>query len=138
MMKRFFLYIFIFSILVYAVGYFAVLKFGNPVLAEADLFNFTFFLLVTVISYPLLAHSLVSNPKSFNNLLFGGIALKMVLSLVFILLFISRFEDSKITFVLSFFASYILFTGFEVYLLLLNLRQISEAHKNAEKPDAVG
>lgn len=52
----------------------------------------------------------------------GGVVLKLLFCMVFVLVYLLKFKVNDIQFVLNFFSLYFLFTAFEVYCLLRNLR----------------
>ncbi|HEY1024775.1 MAG TPA: hypothetical protein VGE26_06385 [Sphingobacteriaceae bacterium] len=52
----------------------------------------------------------------------GGIVMKLLFCMVFVLVYLLKFKVNDIQFVLNFFSLYFLFTAFEVYCLLRNLR----------------
>ena len=52
----------------------------------------------------------------------GGIVLKLLFCMVFVLVYLLKFKVNDIQFVVNFFSLYFLFTAFEVYCLLRNLR----------------
>lgn len=52
----------------------------------------------------------------------GGIVMKLLFCMVFVLVYLLKFKVNDIQFVLNFFSLYFLYTAFEVYCLLRNLR----------------
>lgn len=52
----------------------------------------------------------------------GGIVMKLLFCMVFVLVYLLKFKVNDIQFVVNFFSLYFLYTGFEVYCLLRNLR----------------
>lgn len=52
----------------------------------------------------------------------GGIVMKMIFCMVFVLVYLLKFRVNDIQFVVNFFSLYFLYTAFEVYCLLRNLR----------------
>ena len=52
----------------------------------------------------------------------GGIVMKLLFCMVFVLVYLLKFKVNDIQFVVNFFSLYLLYTGFEVYCLLRNLR----------------
>ncbi len=52
----------------------------------------------------------------------GGIVMKMLFCMVFVLVYLLKFRVNDIQFVVNFFSLYFLYTAFEVYCLLRNLR----------------
>jgi hypothetical protein len=52
----------------------------------------------------------------------GGIVMKLLFCMVFVLVYLLKFRVNDIQFVLNFFSLYFLYTAFELYCLLRNLR----------------
>ncbi|MNW17406.1 hypothetical protein D3C71_2165850 [compost metagenome] len=52
----------------------------------------------------------------------GSIALKMIFSMAFVLIYSLKGKENGFVFVLNFFSLYLLFSFFEIYCLLRNLR----------------
>lgn len=127
---RFLLKFLAFSAVIAAAGYFMLVSSFEPLVVQAGVFNFLFFSIFTLLSYPLLAYYLHSHPKKFMAGMMGSIFVKLALSLIYILFIFNRFEPVLVAFVITFFLTYVLFTGFELYLLLINLRQISRGGKS--------
>jgi hypothetical protein len=88
----------------------------------------TFFGFMSGITFLVLVGMLVVYQKKeeyFAQAFLGGTTLKILACLVFIFIFIANNTINKLVFVADFFYIYLLNTGFEVYILLRNLR-----HKN--------
>lgn len=65
------------------------------------------------------------NAEYFAQAFLGGTTIKILASLIFIFVFLANNKVNKLVFVADFFYIYLLNTGFEIYVLLRNLR-----HKN--------
>jgi amino acid transporter len=52
----------------------------------------------------------------------GAIVIRLLISMVVVLFYLSKFKIDPILFVINFFSIYLSFTTFEIYCLLLNLR----------------
>ncbi|ADY53057.1 hypothetical protein Pedsa_2512 [Pseudopedobacter saltans DSM 12145] len=52
----------------------------------------------------------------------GGIVIRLLLSMLLAVFYLNKFKVDPIIFVINFFSAYFLFTVFEIYCLLVNLR----------------
>jgi hypothetical protein len=55
-------------------------------------------------------------------ILLGGIVIRLLASMALVLIYIVNIKVNSILFILNFFSIYLLFTVFEIYCLLRNLR----------------
>jgi hypothetical protein len=55
-------------------------------------------------------------------ILLGGVVIRLLGSLAFVLVYLNKTQVDPILFVVNFFSIYFLFTVFEIYCLLRNLR----------------
>jgi len=77
---------------------------------------------ITFIAYILAYMGIKSNPETGIMAIMGAIALKMLFSMAFILIYSLNSKEKGIIMVLNFFSLYFLFSFFEIYSLLRNLR----------------
>ncbi|WP_432712462.1 hypothetical protein [Pedobacter sp.] len=77
---------------------------------------------ITYIAYVVVFLGIKRNPESGIMAIMGSIALKMVFSMAFVLIYSLKSTGSGFVFVLNFFSLYLLFSFFEIYCLLRNLR----------------
>ncbi|WP_256001989.1 hypothetical protein [Pedobacter deserti] len=77
---------------------------------------------VTFIAYILADLGIKRNPETGIMAIMGSIALKMLFSMAFVLIYSVYGKEKGVVFVLNFFSLYLLFTFFEIYCLLRNLR----------------
>lgn len=61
----------------------------------------------------------------------GSILIKLIFCMVLVLVYLLKFKVDPIVFVLNFISLYFLFTAFEVYALLCNLRHQNKNLKNS-------
>lgn len=61
----------------------------------------------------------------------GSILLKLLFCMVLVLVYLLKFKVNDIIFAANFISLYFLFTGFEVYALLCNLRHQNKNSKNS-------
>ncbi len=52
----------------------------------------------------------------------GGIVIRLLFSMLLVVFYLNKFAVDPIIFVINFFSAYFLFTVFEIYCLLVNLR----------------
>lgn len=60
----------------------------------------------------------------------GGILLKLIFCMILVLVYLQKFKVNDLVFVGNFISLYFLFTAFEVYALLCNLRHQNKHLKN--------
>jgi len=77
---------------------------------------------VTLIAYLVADFGLKRNPESGVMMIMGAIAVKMFFLMAFVLIYSLKTQERGIIFVLNFFSLYLLFSLFEIYALLRNLR----------------
>lgn len=83
-----------------------------------------FLYLMTVSAYAVSVIGLSSRPELGVFGILGGITIKMIISLSFFIFLLYRFpEENRVTLGLNFFCIYFFLTGFEVIVLLRNLRR---------------
>jgi phage shock protein PspC (stress-responsive transcriptional regulator) len=77
---------------------------------------------LTLIAYFMSLAGMKSKPETSVMLIMGAIALKLVISMFFVLIYLQKFKVNSLYFAAEFFSIYFLFTIFEVYALLCKLR----------------
>lgn len=77
---------------------------------------------LTFIAYIVAFLGIKRNPESGIMAIMGSIAIKMLFSMAFVLIYSLNNKEKSIVFALNFFSLYLLFTFFEIYCLLRNLR----------------
>ena len=83
---------------------------------------FGFLSVLTLIAYVLAFFGIKRNPETGVMAIMGSIVLKMIFSMAFVLIYSLNHKGKDLLFVLNFFSLYLLFTCFEIYGLLRNLR----------------
>lgn len=79
---------------------------------------------MTVSAYAVSVIGLSSRPELGVFGILGGITIKMIISLSFFIFLLYRFpEENRVVLGLNFFCIYFFLTGFEVIVLLRNLRR---------------
>ena len=122
-LKKFSSYYLLFGLLVAGASFVVYLLFNKP--GSVILWStFSFNLLYNFLSGLLILNVASKKHASFMAALSGSIFMKMLFSLLLIFLLIKIYPNYKLEIVLSFFIFYLLFTLFEVFQLLYNLRPI--------------
>jgi len=83
---------------------------------------FIFLAGITFIAYILADLGIKRNPEAGIMAIMGSIALKMIFSMAFVLIYSQNTKEKGLVLVLNFFSLYLLFSFFEIYSLLRNLR----------------
>ncbi|WP_231729732.1 hypothetical protein [Pedobacter sp. Leaf176] len=102
---------------------------GLPMLfPDTQLFVKNFWLLfgflagITFIAYLLVDIGIKKDPEVGIMAIMGSIALKMIFCMAFVLIYSIKEKGIGVVFLLNFFSLYLLFSVFEIYCLLRNLR----------------
>jgi hypothetical protein len=77
---------------------------------------------ITFIAFLVALFGIKRNPETGVTAIMVSIALKLLFSMAFVLVYVLKTPVSSLLFVLNFFSLYFLFSGFEIYALLCNLR----------------
>ncbi len=77
---------------------------------------------LTLVAYLLAFLGIKRNPEAGIMAIMGSIALKMLFSMAFVLIYSLNSKEKGMILVLNFFSLYLLFSFFEIYSLLRNLR----------------
>ena len=83
---------------------------------------FGFLSVLTLIAYILAFIGAKRNPETAIMAIMGSIVIKMLFSMGFVLIYSLNHKGNQMLFAFNFFSLYLLFTGFEIYGLLRNLR----------------
>ena len=81
-----------------------------------------FFVLVTAGTFYITRLGISYDQDNFQLYYFGSMGFRMMLSIGVVFIYVYLFSENELQFVLNFFVLYFLFTGFEIYSLLANLR----------------
>jgi hypothetical protein len=85
-----------------------------------------FFFVITVLAFWLAEYGLKKSSESSVFIVLGMVVGKMLLSMIFALIFIYGSSFNKIAFLISFFLPYFIYTAFEIYSLMSNLRALKK------------
>lgn len=83
---------------------------------------FCFIGVLTYIAYMTAFFGIKMDPQAGIMAIMGSIVLKMIFSLAFVLIYSLNSKEKGVVFALNFFSLYLLFSFFEIYSLLCNLR----------------
>ena len=121
--QRFTLFYLLYCVFIALVAYAIPLVFpGTAILLGKFWVVYGFLAGVTFIAYVLAYLGIKRNPEAGVMAIMGSIALKMIFSMAFVLIYSLKAHEKGIVFVLNFFSLYLLFSFFEIYALLCNLR----------------
>jgi len=94
----------------------------QEVLAKNFWLAFAFLFFLTYIAYLISAVGIKKSPQTGVMAVMGGIVLKLIFALSFVLIVLVKTSVNQLVFALNYFSLYLLFTLFEVMCLLRNLR----------------
>jgi hypothetical protein len=77
---------------------------------------------ITFIAFLVALLGIKRNPETGVMAIMVSITLKLLFTMAFVLVYVLKTPVSSLLFVLNFFSLYFLFSGFEIYALLCNLR----------------
>jgi len=77
---------------------------------------------ITYIAYIIVDIGIKRDPEVGVMVIMGSIAVKMIFCMAFVLIYSIKAKGIGLVFLLNFFSLYLLFTAFEIYCLLRNLR----------------
>lgn len=120
---KFSLYYLVYSFLLAAIVFVLTAVFKDAVLI-VDKFWLIFFFLggLTYIAYVVAYSGIKKNPEIGVMTIMGSVVIKIIFSLAFVLVYSINTGDKSHIFILNFFSLYFLFSFFEIYSLLCNLR----------------
>ena len=95
---------------------------GNQLVHDFVWYIYGFFILVTALTFYVSRLGISYDEDNFQLYYFGSMGFRMILSIAVIFIYVYLFSENELQFVLNFFVFYFLFTGFEIYSLLANLR----------------
>ena len=120
-------------VLIFVVGivFFLAPSIGlSPYLHPLKWTLFAFFLTISYLNYVLMNQAFAQNREKFIVFSLASMVGRLILSLVFVGVMVLIETPNRRLFVLNFFALYLLFTSFEVWSNLANLRRFSGGDQN--------
>lgn len=120
---KFTLYYFLYTLVLAGIAYALPLLFPHVnLLVKKFWLVFGFLGVLTYIAYIMAFLGIKMDPQAGVMAIMGSIVLKMIFSLAFVLIYSLNSPEKGIVFALNFFSLYLLFSFFEIYSLLCNLR----------------
>jgi len=98
------------------------LLYPQKILVENYWLIFGFMAIVTLIVYYLSDLGLKKGGENQTFVLLAAITIRLIFTLFFLLFFTQKTKVESLLFIFNFFSIYLLFTTFEIYCLLRNLR----------------
>lgn len=126
-LMRFLLFSILIGVLLYFTRELSVLINPDfPYFSEQYIYFILFFGILTVVSFGISNWGLASDAEKSVLVVMGAVTVKLLVSMVFALIFIYTQKPQKLPFLLSFFLPYFIYTGFEIYSLMSNLRALKK------------
>ena len=120
---KFTLYYFLYALVLAGIAYALPYLFPHVTLVVKKFWLiFGFIGGLTYIAYIMAFLGIKMDPQAGVMAIMGSIVLKMIFSLAFVLIYSLNSKEKGIVFALNFFSLYLLFSFFEIYSLLCNLR----------------
>jgi hypothetical protein len=85
-----------------------------------------FFAAITLLTFFLIRKGIAQDAGSFQLYYFGSSVFRVLLSMFVVFFYVYFSSERELQFVLNFFLIYFIYTGFEIYGILSNLRRISK------------
>jgi hypothetical protein len=85
-----------------------------------------FFALITLGTYYAIRKGTEADPGAFQLYYFGSSVFRVLLCMMAVFIYVFLASEGELQFVLNFFVIYFIYTGFEIYGILSNLRRISK------------
>ena len=121
--QKFSLYYFILLALTGSGFYFAqYFLFPVVILIPNFWIVFTFMAIITLIVYAVSSIGINFGGDNQAFIMLAAVVIRLLLSMFFVLFYLSKIKVDGLLFVANFFSVYFLFTVFEIYCLLRNLR----------------
>jgi L-asparagine transporter-like permease len=92
-----------------------------------------FFLLNTLYAMRKISSSLEVSQSKFNAIYFGSMGIKMLLALIFVIIYLKFSTLGNKFSVIFMLCIYFIYTGFEIQFILSKLRTNSEKYKNEDE-----
>ena len=83
---------------------------------------FGFLVVITIIAYVVSMFGIKTGGENSVFVIMGAIIIKLLFCMGIVLVYLLKFKVNSVHFAVEFFSLYFLFTSFEVYALLCNLR----------------
>ena len=122
-LKKYIIYYLLYTLLLGGIAYSLPLIFPNiKLLTDKFWLIFGFLSGLTFIAFVVAFLGIKKSPETGVMAIMGSIVLKLIFSMAFVLIYSLNNKGKDLVFVFNFFSLYLLFTFFEIYGLLRNLR----------------
>jgi hypothetical protein len=122
--------------LLYGTLYLLNARYGAAVVHPLASYIFGYFAVLTALIFWVTARLIKASPDNFMFAYFGSMVVRMLLSVGIVMVFLYKGGAHEgrgtYTFLGAFFIGYFLFTGFEVWSVLSNLRPFSKPGESAK------
>ncbi|WP_026463441.1 hypothetical protein [Adhaeribacter aquaticus] len=85
-----------------------------------------FFVLITLFTFYLVQMGAKNDEENFQLYYFGSSVFRVLMSIGVIFIYVFFASGNKVQFAMNFFVIYFIYTGFEIYCILSNLRRFSK------------
>lgn len=119
--KKFIIGYLLYNVVLVAIG-FGLKEVSPQIITHKFWLVFGFLSILTLIAYIVAYLGIKKNPETGVFSIMGSIVLKMLFAMGFVLIYSLKTKEKDVVFVLNFFSLYLLFTCFEIFGLLRNLR----------------
>ena len=123
-LSRYSVYNFIISVFLYIIGLAVNFLSKKELFIASYPYFILFFFVVSIIVFAICIYGLKKDAESSVFIVLGSVVVKLLLSMVFALIFIYGNRIDKIGFLISFFLPYFINSTFEIYSLMHNLRAL--------------
>ena len=114
---KIFIIIFIFnSLLIFCI------KLTFPLYYDTSIWLIQAFFLIIILSSHAVAEYGLKKKDEFHSFYLGSMAIRFLLSIIFIFFVLFNLKQNPVIFIVAFFILYLVYTSFEIYFLLRNLR----------------
>lgn len=120
------IYSFLIGFLLFGLGQTMNLQIERDYFLPAYPYFILFFYLIGLLAYGISIWGLKKSADSSVFIVLGSVVLKLLLSMVFALIFIYGNRIDRLGFLISFFLPYFIYSTFEIYTLLYNLRALKK------------
>ena len=101
---------------------------GDRLIHSYIWYMLVFFVFVTCFAHYVAQLGLKHDSENLHAYYYASMGVRMVFCIIAIYVYRYFHEEHLVQFVINFFVLYFIFTGFEIYALLSNLRQNSKKH----------
>ncbi len=123
---KFSMYSLVIGIVLYTIGILTNSYAAKPYFIASYPYFISFFLLIGIVAYKICLFGLKKSADSSVFVILGSVVAKLLLSMVLALIFIYGNRIDKIGFLISFFLPYFIYSTFEIYSLMHNLRALKK------------